>query len=244
MTVPKYLEAFRRAARETSGKSITPPKPQTREKSEVSEKRGGGGGRDRGLNSLNTLISPPVAPQNVCAVCGAPGDLWRFGDVLVHQDCAAFLPKPKPAEPTAAYQAASPECLVTVIELPQAQRYRKTFAALQMKCPDLVDVARWRECVADGSRFLATWGSQAEALGWTAADLFGLHTPPAAPHPSYRRLSRYDATGLIWLLEGREVVALTADTAAIENPTGNITIFRKSNRPALGPSGDSLDDLE
>ena len=30
-----------------------------------------------------------------------------------------------------------------------------------------------------------------------AADLFGLHTPPAKPHPTYRRLSRYDCTGLI-----------------------------------------------
>jgi hypothetical protein len=34
MTIPKYLEAFRLAAREA----------QTREKSEVSEKRGGGEG--------------------------------------------------------------------------------------------------------------------------------------------------------------------------------------------------------
>src|SRR5262249_44217882 len=39
-------------------------------------------------------------------------------------------------------------------------------------------------------------------------------------HPSYRRLSRYDETGLIWLLQGRPVVMLTAATAAIENPTG------------------------
>jgi hypothetical protein len=50
---------------------------------------------------------------------------------------------------------------------------------------------------------------QAEALGWTAKHLFGLHKPPNRPHPSYSRLSRYDETGLIWLLGGREVVALT-----------------------------------
>ena len=55
----------------------------------------------------------------------------------------------------------------------------------------------------------------------------GLHTPPERPHPSYRRLSRYDCTGLIWLLEGRPVVALTAATAAIENPTGNITMYSR-----------------
>ena len=80
-------------------------------------------------------------------------------------------------------------------------------------------------------------------LGWTSADLFGLHAPPERPHPSYRRLSRYDATGLCWLLEGREVVALTEATAAIENPeTGNVTVYRRFNKPALGPPGDCLEE--
>ena len=96
----------------------------------------------------------------------------------------------------------------------------------------------------DGRRFLAKWGEQAEALGWTPRDLFGLHKPPDQPHPSYRRLSRYDETGLIWLLQGRPVVALTAATAAIENPTGAITVYRRYDKPALGPVGDSLDDFQ
>ncbi len=88
------------------------------------------------------------------------------------------------------------------------------------------------------------WGEQALALGWTADALFGLHKPPDNPHPSYRRLSRYDATGLMWLLQGRAVVALTEITAAIESASGNIPVYRKCNKPALGPMGDSLDDLE
>jgi hypothetical protein len=54
---------------------------------------------------------------------------------------------------------------------------------------------RWRQAVADGGRFLATWGGRAQALGWTARDLFGLHKPSENPHPTYRRLSRYDETG-------------------------------------------------
>jgi hypothetical protein len=65
----------------------------------------------------------------------------------------------------------------------------------------------------------------------------------SAPSASYSRLSRYDETGLTWLLCGREVVALTEATAAIQNPTGAITTYRRFNRPALGPVGDSLDDL-
>jgi hypothetical protein len=86
-------------------------------------------------------------------------------------------------------------------------RYARIFTALESGCPDLVPVDRWRAAVQDGQRFLARWGDQAEALGWTARDLFGLDRPPEKPHPSYSRLSRYDETGLIWLLQGREVVA-------------------------------------
>jgi hypothetical protein len=123
-------------------------------------------------------------------------------------------------------------------------RFGRTLSALEARCPDLVPIDRWQAAVEDGRRFLARWGDQAEALGWTARDLFGLQIPPAKPHPSYSRLSRYDEIGLVWLLRGRPVVALTEATAAIQNPAGNITIYRRHNKPALGPVGDSLDDLE
>jgi hypothetical protein len=122
-------------------------------------------------------------------------------------------------------------------------RFGRTLAALRERCPDHVETHRWKQAAADGEAFLATWGEQAQALGWTARDLFGLHTPPDKPAPSYRRLSRYDCTGLVWLLQGRPVVALTEATAAIQNPTGNVTVYRRFNKPALGPPGDSLDDF-
>jgi hypothetical protein len=120
--------------------------------------------------------------------------------------------------------------------------YGHVLAALEAHCPDYVPADRWQQAVEDGRRFLAKWGKQAQQLGWTAGDLFSLHEPPAKPHPSYSRLSRYDETGLIWLLQGRSVVALTEATAAIENPTGAVTVYRK-NKPALGPVGDCLDDF-
>ena len=107
-------------------------------------------------------------------------------------------------------------------------RFSRTFSALEARCPDLVPADRWQLAVDDGRAFLARWGGQAEALGWTARDLFGLHTPPAKPHPSYNRLSRYDEIGLIWLLCGRPVVALTVATAAIRSSSGSITIYRRS----------------
>ena len=186
------------------------------------------------------LIAALAKP--VCAVCRAPDNLWHFGDALVHEQCARFLPKPELAEPRAAYEAVSAEpdgtaCKVGIIELPPGQRYRKVFGILQLRPPAMVPIERWQQCVEDGTRFLAEWGEQAEALGWTSADLFKLHPVPPAPHPSYSRLSRYDCTGLIWLLQGRRVVALTALTAAIENPTGNVTVFRKGSRmnPKITP---------
>jgi len=105
-------------------------------------------------------------------------------------------------------------------------------------------VPDWQQAVADGRRFLAQWGEQAAALEWTEHDLFGLHRVPENSTASYRRLSRYDETGLVWLLRGRPVVALRVATAAIEHKTGVITIYRKNHKPALGPLGDSLDDLK
>ena len=123
-------------------------------------------------------------------------------------------------------------------------RFGRTYNSLEARCPAHIEAADWQQAVEDGRSFLAHWGEQAEALGWTSRDLFGLHRPPEKPHPSYRRLSRYDETGLIWLLRGRPVVALTEATAAIKGATGNVTVYRKYAKPALGPLGDSLDDLD
>jgi hypothetical protein len=122
-------------------------------------------------------------------------------------------------------------------------RLCRTFEQLESHCPDHVEADRWEAAVEDGRRFLAQWGTEADALGWTARDLFGLAPVPDQPRPGYRRLSRYDETGLIWLLRGRQVLALTESTAAIESPTGAITVYRRHNKPALGPLGDSLEDL-
>ena len=122
--------------------------------------------------------------------------------------------------------------------------FARVLDALERRCPGYVEAERWQECVEDARRFLATWGDKAEALGWTAGELFGLHKPPANPHPSYSRLSRYDCTGLVWLLQGRRVIALSTDIAAIQNPnTGNVLTYRKLRKPAYGPLGDLLDDF-
>jgi hypothetical protein len=124
-----------------------------------------------------------------------------------------------------------------------AQGLLSVLALLEARRPELVPVDRWQQAVADGRHFLAHWGDQAQALGWTAKDLFGLLPAPEHASPTFNRFARYDEIGLIWLLHGREVTALGETTAAIRGPTGAITVYRRHNKPAVGPLGDSLDDL-
>jgi hypothetical protein len=105
-------------------------------------------------------------------------------------------------------------------------RFGRTFSALEQRCPDHVELRNWQQAVEDGRSFLQ-WGEQAVALGWTPADLFGLCPVPENPHPSFNRLSRYDQAGLMWLLYGRPVIALTERTAIVRTPSGGTLTYYK-----------------
>jgi hypothetical protein len=107
---------------------------------------------------------------------------------------------------------------------------------------DRADTGEPHHAIADTATFIPEWGAQAEALGWTVQELLGLYPVPANPRPSFQRLARYDATGLIWLLRGRPVIALSETEAAIQS-AGAVLQYRKNNKPGLGPLGDSLDDF-
>jgi hypothetical protein len=102
-----------------------------------------------------------------------------------------------------------------------------TFDALERRKPDHVEDADWHRAINDGRQFLAGWGETAERLGWTADDLFGLPPIPENPAPNYRRLSRYDLTGLVWMLRGRFVVGMAANSASVVTPNGgHLTFYR------------------
>ena len=174
------------------------------------------------LISLNSLISHP--PTSEVA-----------GGAIV--DCQATR---LPNAPNAGTREKSEISEKTIASL---FAYAEALDRLGRRCPDYLEPDRWQQCVEDAQRFLADWADKAAALGWTAEELFGLHTPPAKPHPSYSRLLRYDATGLLWFLEGKAVVVLTEDTAAIRMQSGAVLTYRRHNKPALGPLGDSLDDV-
>jgi hypothetical protein len=79
----------------------------------------------------------------------------------------------------------------------------------------------------DACRFLAQWGRSAEALGWDVRDLFGLLPASDKMVAGCRRLSRLELVGLIWLLRGRPVVALTATGATIRATSGSILTYSR-----------------
>jgi hypothetical protein len=144
--------------------------------------------------------------------------------------------KPPPAGVLAALKRHKADIVKLLRPPPPTNVFAEVFTALERRCPEYVDQVHWHQAVEDGQRFLATWGSQAEALGWTPTEVFGLHTPPTRPHPSYDRLSRYDDKGLVWLLEGKPVVAMSSSTAPIQHKTGAITNYRKLNNRDWGRS--------
>jgi hypothetical protein len=118
---------------------------------------------------------------------------------------------------------------------PDPGPYASALAALRAQCPAYVDAADWQRAIEDGRRFITQWGERAEALGWTSADLFGLHDPPKKPAPNYRRLSRYDRTGLVWFLRFRRVVELTSTEAVLRCRNGASLTYRRPTEAAPGP---------
>ena len=94
-----------------------------------------------------------------------------------------------------------------------------------MRPPGDMSPKRWLRFIDDCGRFLDSgWAAHAAKLNWHPLDLFGCDRE--------RPFARVDHAGLLWLLNGRKLVALTADTAAIATPSGGTLTFRR--RP-VGP---------
>jgi hypothetical protein len=79
----------------------------------------------------------------------------------------------------------------------------------------------WRGLLRDAELFLSLWGKQAADLGWTTLDLFGAHSKAPA--------ARFSCMGLLLLVNGGRVVAITAESAVIEQQSGaRLTYPRRS----------------
>ena len=113
------------------------------------------------------------------------------------------------------------ECAAIVeYEAGAPREWAEGLATLEsMEAPSWWPEREWRQVIQDAGRFIDEWAAQADVLGWTVGDVFGCcHRAPRA---------RVDALGLVALVRGGHVVALTADTATIRTPTGALQTYRR-----------------
>ncbi len=95
-----------------------------------------------------------------------------------------------------------------------------------MAPPTLYLAERWMALREDAYRFLSGRAAQAHRLGWTDFDVFGIHRN--------RPQVRIDCMGLVPLLRGREVAALSEDQAAIKTANDKTLTYRRK----IGPRPD------
>jgi hypothetical protein len=86
--------------------------------------------------------------------------------------------------------------------------------------PGDVPAKRWQRFIDDIGRFLyGPFCAVATALGWGPLDLFGCDGD--------RPFARIDQAGLLWLLNGDKLIALSENTAMIETRTGARQTYRR-----------------
>jgi hypothetical protein len=79
---------------------------------------------------------------------------------------------------------------------------------------------RWRTFIDDAGKFLDSgWASRCVALGWGPLELFGADRD--------KPFARVDRLGLVWLLNGRRLLAISDDTAAVENRNAPPHTYRR-----------------
>ncbi len=90
---------------------------------------------------------------------------------------------------------------------------------LALSCPASCPAERWEALRENAFTFLRDHAARAHALRWTALGLFGVH--PEKPWV------RYDHMGLVAVLNGARVIALSDIEAVIEKPNGARATFRR-----------------
>ena len=101
------------------------------------------------------------------------------------------------------------------------REWAESFARLDSNRPPRgVPAQRWLRFVNDVGLFLdSPLCAVAVALQWGPYDLFGCDRD--------RPFARIDHLGLLWLLNGGQVLVLTADTATIKTLNGSILTYRR-----------------
>ena len=85
----------------------------------------------------------------------------------------------------------------------------------------------WKQLIVDAERFLDSWAPQAAGFGWRDWELFGCHR--GAPW------GRIQGMGLVLLLRGKELAALTESEAVIRTQAGARQTYRRKRFDPLHP---------
>ena len=94
--------------------------------------------------------------------------------------------------------------------------------------PDFMTKYQWGRLVSDAQSFGRLWAPQAHSIGWTVQELFGC--------PANVARSIYLPCGVVYLLEGRNVLEIHTDRAVIENrDTRPHTYRREFDRTSCVP---------
>jgi hypothetical protein len=106
------------------------------------------------------------------------------------------------------------------------REWAEALARLDLSTPPRdVPPKRWVRFIDDCGNFIDNgWARRAAELGWTAFDLFGCDRS--------KPFARIGRSGLLWLLDGRQLRALTAETALINTASGSgLTFYRRPHEP-------------
>jgi len=158
---------------------------------------------DEGLNSLNSFLSLP----------GSADERERLNSLN------SFLSLPTNADDLDE-RAALVEYGANV-----PRRWAEGFAALcLMPAPTGFTPKRWRRIIDAAGTFMDRWTAKAAGCGWRDLDVFGVD----ADRPD----ARFDAMGLVLLLDRMEVVGIDPDGADLVTETGTRQRYRRRPLPA------------
>ena len=104
------------------------------------------------------------------------------------------------------------------------REWAEGFARLTVEPPpDGISIETWSAVVDDAARFLDDWGRKAAALGWSATDVFGLSIQPPR--------IRSEMAGLLPLVAGGTVVAISSASATIRSRSGDEVVWLRRSHP-------------